>query len=128
LAVPLEVVRTRTAFSRLVVGVQKLAGVDRKATAADASREPVAERLQRRNSAVNVLAPAARQTLPVAAGRGAVRRKGHKGCTNPFEGNSRGAAGLNQRDPPKHGPLVSALVPRRSARDDQAFLLVEAEC
>ena len=127
MAVSSEVVRTGTAFSRFVVGVQKLAGVDRKATAADASREPVADRLERGNAAVNVLAPAARQTLPVAAGRDAVRRKGRKGRTNPFEGNSRGAAGLNQRDPPKHGPFESALVSGRSARDDQAFLFVEAE-
>jgi hypothetical protein len=33
LAVSLEVVRTRTGFGRLVVGVQELAGVDREAAA-----------------------------------------------------------------------------------------------
>jgi len=77
---------------------------------------------------IDVLAPAAGQPLPVVARRGAVRGKGRKGCTDPFEGNSRGAASLDQRDPPKDGPLVTALVPRRPARDDQAFLLVEAEC
>jgi hypothetical protein len=34
LAVLLEVVRTRTAFGRLVVGVEELVGVDREAAAA----------------------------------------------------------------------------------------------
>lgn len=127
MAVLLEVVRTRTGLGRLVVGVEKLAGVDREAAAADAGREPVAECFEGGDAAVDVLAPTAGQPLPVASVRCAVRRQGRKGCTDPVERNSRGAAGLNQRDPPKHGPLVAALVSRRSARNDQAFFLVEAE-
>src|SRR5436190_13339136 len=126
-AVPFEVLGTRASLARLVVRVQQLAGVDREATAADAGREPGAKRLERRNAAVDVFAPAAGQPLPVAAGRGPVHRKRRKGCTNPFEGNPRGAPSLDQRDPPKHCPLVAALVSRRAARNDQAFFLVEAE-
>src|SRR6266511_3290591 len=127
-AVSLKVVRTRTDLGSLVVGVQELAGVNREATAANAGRKPVAECLEGGDAPIDVLAPAAGQPLPIAAGRDAVRGKGRKGCTDPFEGNARGAAGLDQRDPPKDGPLVSALVPRCSARDDQAFFFVEAEC
>src|SRR6266576_2648700 len=118
---------TRTSLARLVIRVEQLAGVDREATAADAGREPAAKRLERGNATVDVLAPAAGQPLPIAAVRGSVRRKRRKGCTNPFEGNPRGAPSLDQRDPPKDGPLVSALVSSRAARNDQAFFLVEAE-
>jgi hypothetical protein len=126
-AVSLEIARARTVPGRLVVGIEELAGVDREAAAADAGREPVAERLESGDALVDVVTPAAGQPLPVAAGRGAVRGKGRKSCTDPSEGNSRRAARLDQRDPPKDGPLVSALVSSCSARDDQAFLLVEAE-
>ena len=126
-AVSSEVVRTRTRSSRLVVRVEKLAGVDRETAAADAGREPVAECFEGGDAAVDVLAPAAGKPLPVASVRCAVRRQSRKSSTDPVEGNSRGAPGLNQRDPPKHGPLVAALVSRRSARDEQAFFLVEAE-
>ena len=122
-----EVVRTRTGFGRLVVRVEKLAGVDREASAADAGREPVAECFEGGDAAVDVLAPTAGQPLPVASVRCAVSRQSRKGSTDPVEGNSRGTPGLNQRDPPKHGPLVAALVSRRSARHEQAFFLVEAE-
>jgi hypothetical protein len=51
-----------------------------------------------------------------------------KGCSDLFEWDARRAAGLDHCDPAKHGPLVSALVPCCSAGDDQALLLVEAEC
>jgi hypothetical protein len=120
-------VGTRTSLARLVVRVQQLAGVDREATAADAGREPVAKPLKRGNATVDVLAPTAGQPLPVAAGRGPVHRKRRKRRTNPFEGNSRGTSSLDQRDPPKHCPLVATLVSRRSARNNQAFFLVEAK-
>jgi hypothetical protein len=44
--VSLEVVRTRADLAGLVVGVEQSAGVDREAAAADAGREPAAERLE----------------------------------------------------------------------------------
>ncbi len=87
--------RSGTALGRLVVGVQELAGVDREAAAADAGREPVAECLEGGDAPVDVLTPAAGEPLPVAAGRGAVSGEGREGGTDPFEGNSRRAAGLD---------------------------------
>ena len=53
-----EVVRARTGSGRLVARVEELAGVDREAAAADAGREPVAERFEGGDAAVEVLAPA----------------------------------------------------------------------
>jgi hypothetical protein len=120
-------VRTGTGLPRLVVGIEQLAGVDRQTAAADAGREPVADRLERRDAVVNVLAPALGQPLPVAAVRGPVRRQGGKGRADPVERYTRRAAGLDQRDPPQHGSLVAALVPGRSLRDDQPFTFVETE-
>lgn len=59
--------RTGADLAGLVVGVEQSAGVDREAAAADAGREPVAERLQGGDLAVEVVAPATGEPLPVAA-------------------------------------------------------------
>jgi hypothetical protein len=123
-----KIVRTRTDLGSLVIGIQERAGVNREAAATDAGREPIADCLECCDALVYVFPPPAGQTLPVAAAWSPVRGKRRKGCADPVEGNSRRTTGLDQRDPPKDCPLVSPLVSRCSARGDQAFLLVEAEC
>src|SRR5918996_4230724 len=119
--------RTRTARGGLVVGVQEPAGVDGQAAAADAGREPVAQRLERRDLPVEVVAPAAREPLPVAAGRGSVGGERCERAADPLEWYAGGSPGLDDRDAAKDGSVVAALVPARSVGGDQPLRLVEAE-
>src|SRR5207253_7386570 len=100
---------------------------EREATAADARREPFAEALERRDAAVEILAPAARKALPVAAVRRPVLWEGPEGGVDPLEWDPGGAARLDERDPPQHRPVVAALVAVAPACRDQPFRLVEAE-
>jgi hypothetical protein len=120
-------VRTGADLAGLVVGVEQSAGVDREAAAAYAGREPVAERLQGGDLAVEVVAPATGEPLPVAARGSAVGGKRLERGADSLECDPGGAAGLDEGDPPKDRALVPALVSARSARGDQPLGLVEAE-
>jgi hypothetical protein len=123
-----EVVRPRPALGRLVVGVQKFAGVDGEAAATDAGRKPIAQRLQRGDPPVEVLPPAARESFPVAAvGRPLARECRQRG-PDRLERDAGRASRLDERDAAEGSSLVAALVSRGSARTDQSFRLVEAEC
>src|SRR5919199_5393736 len=109
-AVSLEVVRARADCSGLVVRVEERAAVNREAAAADAGGEAVAKRLQRGDSLVEVVAPAAGESLPVAARRSPLCGKRLECCSDLFQGDPGGTAGLDERDPAKGRALVAALV------------------
>ena len=127
-AVAPEVVGAGSKAARLVVGVQQRARVDRKTSTADARREPVADRMQRRDLAVEVVPPDARQPFPVAPCRRATCRKRVERRAYALQRDACGAARLDERDPSENRALVSPLVPARAARPDEPLRLVEAEC
>src|SRR5436189_3706451 len=112
--------RAGSPFRGLVVRVEQRAFVDREAAAADAGREPAAQRLEGGDLPVEVVAPSAGEPFPVssrwrAAGGQAVERG-----SDPLQADPRGPAGLDQRDPAQDGAVVATLVAARSARRDQA--------
>src|SRR5262245_57506523 len=122
-----EVVRPRALGRGLVVGVQQLAAVDREAAAADARRQALAEGLQGLDARVEVVAPAVRETLPVAAARGAVARQRPERAPDPLERDAGRAARLDEREPAQDGAVVAALIPVGPRGRDQAPPLVEAQ-
>ena len=122
-----EVLRARALGGRLVLGVQELALVDRETAAADAGVEAVAERLQRGDPSLEVLAPALREPLPVAARGSAVRGKRRERGADAFERDARGAPGLDEGEAAEDGSFVAALVALRALGADQAFALVEPQ-
>ena len=126
-AVSFEVVRPRTGLAGLVAGVEERAAVDREAAAADAGREAVAERVERGYSPIQIVAPAAGEAFPVTARGTAMRGKRLERRTDPVEWDPGCAAGLDERDPTEHRPLVAALVSARAVRRDQPLGFVKAE-
>src|SRR2546423_5422997 len=64
-----QVVRAAAEASGLVAGIEQAASLQRETAAADACREPAADRLERRDPLVELPPPGARQTLPVALRR-----------------------------------------------------------
>jgi len=121
-------VRARPAAGSLVVGIEQGAAVDREAAAADAGRQAGAQRLERRDPLLQILAPAAREPLPVAPGGRAVRRQRRERLADLCERDAGGPAGLDQRDPAEHRAVVPALVAVGATGRNEALLLVEAEC
>src|SRR5687768_12451443 len=107
----------RAESGRLVLRIEQLALVDREAAAADARRQAPAERLEGRDAAVEVGAPALREALPVAAGRDAVLGQRRERLVDPLQRDSRRLAGLDERDPAEHRALVAALVAVRPSRE-----------
>src|SRR5262245_9393129 len=69
LCVAEQVVRAGAPRCRLVVGVQEVALVDREAAAPDAGGEAVPQGFEGRDPCFEVLTPAVREALPVAAAR-----------------------------------------------------------
>src|SRR5215470_14841717 len=110
LCVAAEVVRAGAPLGRFVVGVQKVALVDREAAAADAGGQAVTQGLEGRDPCLEVLAPAVREALPVAAARRAVRGEAVEGVADLAERDPGGAACLDERDPPQDRALEAALV------------------
>src|SRR6266581_7956709 len=122
-----QVMGARTALSGFVVWIQQVALVDREAAAADACRQAVAEGFQSLDAGVEVVAPLVREAFPVLPGRGTARREPRERGVDLGEGESSGAAGLDERDPPEHGSVVAALVAVGARGLDQALALVEPQ-
>src|SRR5216684_2617717 len=80
-----HVVRAAAETSSLVVGVEQPACLERQTAAADARRQPAADRLERRDALVELAAPAAREPFPVALRRRAALRQGVEGGANALE-------------------------------------------
>ena len=87
----------------------------------------VVSRLRSADPAVDVGAPAARESFPVAAGRGAFGRQRFECRSDLLEGDPRGAAGLDERDLAQSCSTVAALVSTSPVGADQGLRLVEAE-
>jgi hypothetical protein len=62
-------VRSAAERTRFVTRIEQGARPQREAAAADARRQPAADRLERRNALVELAPPAPRQPLPVALRR-----------------------------------------------------------
>src|SRR4051794_25358691 len=111
----------------LVGGVQQAAGLERETAAADARRQPAADRLQHLDALVELPCPGARQAFPVALRRRLVRRKRVERLPDPLERDSRLLARLDERHPAECRRDVTALVAVGALRRDQSLPLVEAE-
>src|SRR5829696_1551698 len=90
-----------------VVGVEQLAAVDRETTAADARVEPRAQRLERRDAALDVRTPAAREALPVTAGRRSVGRERLQRAPDPRQRDTGRPPRLHEGDSPQRRAVVA---------------------
>ena len=114
-------------LSSFVLGVEQVAPVDRQAAAADARVKAPAQRLQRRDAGADVRAPAAREALPVTAGRRALGRKRFERRADPREGDAGSPACLKERNPAQRRAVVPPLISVRPLRRDQPLTLVEPQ-
>src|SRR6266498_331295 len=122
-----QVVRAAAEPSCLVVGIEQTARLEREAAAADARVEPSADRLERLDAHVELLAPAAREPLPVALRRRASLGKGVERATDPLERDAGGLARPHESHAAERDCGIAALVAVGSVSGDQALPLVEAE-
>src|SRR6478735_7155487 len=122
-----EIVRAAAERTRLVIRVEQGAGAKRETAAADARRQPTADRLERRDALVELAPPAAREPLPVALRRRLAGRERLEGSPDPLEWDAGRLSRLQKRDAPQRDGRVAPLVAVRAPRRDEPFALVEAE-
>src|SRR5689334_2349733 len=122
-----EIVGASAERTRLVLGIEQCAGAEREAAAADACRQPPANRLERRDALVELARPAAREALPVALRRRLAGGQPVECGPDPLERDSGGLARLHERDAAQGDRREAALVALRPPRRDQALALVEAQ-
>src|SRR5579862_1523299 len=127
LRIATEVVRTRPTRRRDVVGVQQAAALERQAAAADAAREPPADRLERCDALVELAPPTRGKPLPVALRRLLVHRQCPERLADPLERDAGGLARLDERDPAQCHSRIAPLVAVGATGADQALSLVEPQ-
>src|SRR5262249_49088767 len=103
------------------------ARLQRQTAAADAGRQAVADRFERRDPRIELGAPRAREPLPIALRRLLSRGEAVEGGTDPPERDAGRLPRLDQGDAAKRDSRVAALVPAGPPRNDQALALVETE-
>src|SRR5262245_34895499 len=122
-----QIVRTPTEDSRLVVGIEQPARLERETAAADARRQAIADRLQRLDPLVELAPPGVRELRPVALGRRLARRERVERSADAFEWDSGGLARLNEGDAAQRRTGIPALVALGALGGDEPLPLVEAE-
>ena len=123
----MEVVRATAEATRLVTGIQEVARLERQAAAADARRQPAADRPQRLDPRVELGDPAPREPLPVPLRRRLAGGERVERLLDPVERDAGLLAGLDERDAAQGRRDVAALVAVRPLGVDQPLALVEAE-
>jgi hypothetical protein len=112
---------------RSVVRVEQGTRREGEAAAADAAREPVANRAERLDTLVELTAPTAREAGPVALRRGPLARERVERTTDAIERDSGCLPRLHERDSPQRDRRIAALVAVGAPRFDQALALVEPQ-
>src|SRR5581483_11383107 len=115
------------AVPRLVHGVEQAARLQRQAPAADARRQPVTHRFERRDPLVELAPPGRREALPVALRRLLAVRQGVECDADALERDAGRLPSLDEGDPPERDGRIPALVAGRAVRGDESLPLVEAE-
>src|SRR3954447_494536 len=111
----------------VVGGVEQAARLERETAAADARRQPAADRLQHLDPLVELARPTARQSLPVALRRRLVRGQRVQRVPDPLERDPRLLAGLDERDSSERRRDVAPLVALGALRGDQSLPFVEPQ-
>src|SRR5215471_3315279 len=105
-----EIVRAPAERTRLVGRVEQRARAERETAAADARRQPAADRLERCDALVELAPPAAREPLPVALRRRLALWQLVERGSNPFERNTCRLPRLDERHAPQSDGRVAPLV------------------
>src|SRR4051794_28945485 len=121
-----EILRASAERTRFVAGIEQRARAERETAAADARRQPAADRLERRDALVELPAPAAREPLPIALRRGLPPRHLAEGGGDPAGGAAGRLPRLHERDAAQGDARVAPLVSVRPSSRDEPLALVEA--
>jgi len=107
--------------------IRKLAFVDRKTSASDASGEPCSETLELSDPLIDPFRPLARETRPIPSRRDTISRKLGEFRADFIERQPNSLREDDKCDPAQHRARVAAMPGARSLRAYEPSLLVKAQ-